>query len=76
MTPTQMIVEKVAEADDVSPEELDPPLIEVIDPDALDDIFRNTATADRRGGQVTFPYRGYMITVSGDGNISIDPLEE
>lgn len=69
--PTQKVIKRVAEAEGVSPEELTPPLFEVIDPDALDQLFGNTATAGRMEGQVIFTYSGYEITVSGDGYVSV-----
>lgn len=75
-TPTQKVVERVAAAEGVSPEELTPPLFEVIDPDALDQLFGNTTTAGRMEGQTMFTYKGYEITVSGDGHVAVDPLEE
>jgi len=72
--PTQKVIQRIAEAEDVSPEELSPPLFEVIDPDALDQLFGNTMTAGRMEGQVIFTYNGYEVTVSGDGHVAIDTL--
>ena len=69
---SHLIVEAVAEAEGVSPIELTPPLYDVIDPEALDQIFAVTPTQARMAGQVTFSYTGYEVTVSGDGYISID----
>ncbi|MFC6720738.1 HalOD1 output domain-containing protein [Halobacteriaceae archaeon SHR40] len=68
---TNEVVEKVAEAEDVDPLELTPPLYEVIDPDALDQIFASTPTAGGIEGQMTFFYNGYEVTVSGDGYVSV-----
>ncbi len=53
------VVERVAEVEDVDPLELTPPLYEVVDPDALDQIFAGIPTAGRMEGQVTVSYRGY-----------------
>lgn len=64
---TQSVVEAVAEADGVGPEELAPPLYEEIDPDALERIFA-TGPSTRR---VVFTYNGYEVTVRGDGSVSI-----
>lgn len=66
------VVEKVAEAEGIDPVELTSPLYEVIDPDALNNIFAATPTADRVDGQVTFPYHGYEVTVRSDGSVSVD----
>ena len=74
--PTQKVIRRIAEAEEVSPEELSPPLFEVIDPDALDQLFGNTMTAGRMEGKVIFTYSGYEVTVSGDGHVAIDTLGE
>lgn len=66
------VVERIAEVEDVDPFERTPPLYEVIDPDALDQIFAATPTAGRMEGQVTFPYNGYEVTVCGDGYVSVE----
>lgn len=66
------VVEKVADVAGVDPSELTPSLYDAIDPDALDQIFATTATADRTAGQVTFPYNGYEVTVYGDGYVSVE----
>ena len=69
---TNEVVEKVAEAEDVGPLELTPPLYEVIDPDALDKLFASMPTADRMEGQVTFSYNGYEVTVWSDSSVSVE----
>ncbi|MDZ5810297.1 HalOD1 output domain-containing protein [Halorubrum sp. AD140] len=66
------IVEKVAEQEAVDPIELTPPLFEVIDPDALGQIFATTPTAGRMEVQVTFSYNGYQVAVRGDGSVSVE----
>ena len=45
--------------------EAQPPLHEAIDPDALNNLFR-----DRNSGEVTFTYLDYEITVNGDAVIT------
>lgn len=64
------VVETVAEEAGVDPSDVTSSLYDVIDPDALDQIFATIATADRMEGQVTFPYNGYVVTVYGDGSVS------
>lgn len=65
------VIERVAEVEDVDSIEL-PHLYEVIDPDALDQVFATTPTGGREGGQLTFSYHGYEITVSSDGYVSVE----
>lgn len=69
---TRTVVEKVAEAEGVSPIELTPPLSEVIDPDALNQLFASTAPAGRTEGRVVFSYGGYDVSVYSDGAVSIE----
>ncbi len=71
-TVSDEVVKKLAEIEDVDPLELTPPLYQVVDPDALDQILAATPTAGRMDGQVTFPYKGYEVTVCGDGYVSIE----
>lgn len=61
------VVKRVAEAEDVDPLELTPPLYEVIDPDALESLFAN----DRVLGKVIFNYVGYEVSVFSDGYVSV-----
>lgn len=70
-SPSERIVEAVAEADGVAPSEVTPPLYEAVDPEALDHLFASTAIADRPGGRVAFPYSGYEITVHYNGRVSV-----
>lgn len=65
------IVEKVAEVNDVDPLELSPPLFEVVDTDALNQLFASTPTTGRMEGEVTFSYNGNEVTVSGDGYVTV-----
>jgi len=70
------VVEKVAEVEGVDPLELTPPLFEVIDPDALGQIFATAPTAGRMDIQVSFHHNGYDVTVCGDGDVSVEEREE
>jgi len=60
------ILSTIAERDGVSPEQLDPPLAAVVDPDALTGVLRDTS------GYVTFQYRGYVVTVGDDGTVTVE----
>ena len=39
---SEAVVHEVAEQENVQPEELNPSLFEVVDPDALDELFKKT----------------------------------
>jgi hypothetical protein len=62
------VLREVAEAEGVSPEALNPPLFDVVDPDALDSVF-NAET-----GRVSFEYHGYWVTVDHAGSVSVEPM--
>ncbi|WP_255167998.1 HalOD1 output domain-containing protein [Natrononativus amylolyticus] len=64
---SQKIVEAIAEAEETEPIELTPPLYEVIDPEALENLFANNQTL----GKVVFNYNSCEVTVFSDGYISV-----
>jgi hypothetical protein len=70
------IVEKVAESEGVDPTELQPPLYEVIDPDALNAVFADAESGiSRENGRIEFTYCGYEVVVRSDGQVSITEAE-
>ncbi len=54
---------------DVAPTELPERLLDVIDPDSLDSLFASGNPAD---GTVTFTYCGYSVTVTADGDVTLE----
>lgn len=60
------VVRAVAEKEGVRPVDLEIPLHDAINPEALDSLFRTS------GATATFDYYGYTITVSRDGILSIE----
>lgn len=69
---SQVVVEAVASAEGVDPLDLEVPLYDAVDPDALDALFRSGATVD---GRVEFEYHGYEVTVTGDGHVTLDAAD-
>jgi hypothetical protein len=68
-------VEPVSEPDDTGERMAElalDPLYSVVDPDALDAIFRPHRT-DERGivSSVSFPYHGHDVTVHGEGHVAV-----
>jgi len=59
------IVEAVAAQDGVDPMELEPPLFDVVDPDALEAILSTGATAQSEV-TITFEWAGYDVVVGSD----------
>lgn len=77
VVPSHAIVEEIAKREGVPIEEVAPPtyqpLHDVVDPQALDDLFTPRKNGKPRGtGRVTFEYCGYEITVESDGSVSIE----
>lgn len=66
------VIAAVAEEEGVDPTDLEPPLYEVIDPDALDAFFaRDGSTATSTVAHVTFTYNGYEVHVTGEGDVRV-----
>jgi len=68
------VVECLAEATGVSPVDIERPLYDVVDPDALDRLF--TAETEGVGGRVVFELDGHEVTVRDDGSVVVRRLEE
>lgn len=65
---SQAILEAVANAEDTPVSELSQKLYSAIDPDALDNLFRNTR------GSLTFEFAGYLVVVDSDGHVDVQRL--
>ena len=68
-SPSESIVMEIAKRDNTSPFEMQP-LYEVIDPEALDTLFKNGVE-----GEVKFEYAGYEVTVTKSASTEI-PISE
>jgi hypothetical protein len=70
-SPSDTVVQVVAEAKGVSPIDL-PPLQDVVDGDALNAVIESFEGDPRGGlGSVTFTYGGYIVVVDGGGDVSV-----
>ncbi|SFC09571.1 hypothetical protein SAMN05444422_104240 [Halobiforma haloterrestris] len=66
------VVETVADAEDVAPAELQPPINDAVDASALNRLFDGTASGDSSPADcVTFRYCGYDVTVHADGRVDL-----
>lgn len=71
--PSTAVVVAVATVAGTEPLAL-PPLRETIDPDALDDLFRQTPGGRvRKFGHVEFSFAGHNVTVDASGEVSVYP---
>lgn len=64
----------VADVAGVEPSDIPEQLYDVIDPEALDRLFkpRDDGVA-RRGGRLSFSLYGHHVTIRGDGTITVQP---
>lgn len=70
-SPSQAVVERVADAENVDPLALDVPLYDAVDPDALDALFDPTVGKPSTTGRVTFEYYGHTVVVASDGTVTL-----
>ena len=72
------IIEGVAAVTDTPKTDLDPPLYEIVDPDALDKLCQplNNDVLRDGSGQLTLPLQGCTVTLDWSGRITIEPLDE
>ncbi|ELY44526.1 HalOD1 output domain-containing protein [Natronorubrum sulfidifaciens] len=75
--PSQAVIEAIAEAEGIPTKQLRPPTYEslhaAVDPEALDLLFVPRADGTpRAGGQVSFPFCGYDVTVEPNGSITLE----
>ena len=75
--PSTRIVEAVAEREGVDPRQLEPPLFNVVNPDALDALFVRPADSGevRTTGLVRFEYLGYTVRLREDGAITVESAD-
>lgn len=75
--PSAAVVAAVAEELRAEPEDLDAPLNDFVDPDALDELFGPTYEGTpRSGGYVAFTVHGCEVTVRSSGVVSADRLAD
>lgn len=74
-TPCQAIVRAIADREGIDVTDLEPPaydpLYAVVDPEALDDLFRTRSDDGSVNASVQFEYAGYDVLVHADGRVEI-----
>lgn len=70
------VVSAIADAEGISPLDVRPPLASVIDADALDRLVASmTGWTDEPSGVVEFMYHGYVVSVTGNGVVSVNEID-
>jgi hypothetical protein len=68
---TEAVINAVADAEGVPPEELRPTLYDVIDPDALENLYEDTERSITTDLSVTFSYGDWSVHVHSNGEVSV-----
>lgn len=72
---SENVVSAVAATKGMDPMALDP-LIDVIDPDALDTLYaRNGLGRGRSPDRIAFNYCGCEVVITGDGSVTVSTIE-
>ncbi|MDS0300748.1 hypothetical protein NDI76_18525 [Halogeometricum sp. S1BR25-6] len=69
-TPTETVVREVASLENVDPVELDP-LLDVVDPEALDALVREEGDRSRVQLRIEFVYHGYEVVITSAGTVDV-----
>lgn len=74
--PSWSVIETVADVTETDPTDLQP-LHEVVDPEALDNLFHSDLydSSAAQVGLVRFRYEGCIVTVHADGRIVVSVLD-
>ncbi|MFB6188598.1 MAG: HalOD1 output domain-containing protein [Halapricum sp.] len=68
---SRIVVETIADAEGVEPTDMEERLYDVIDPDALNSLFRQEETGRTSAATVSFEFHGYEVTVHGDSSVEL-----
>lgn len=68
--PVGAVLTAVAAKEETDPEALTPPLADVIEPDALERLLRESSPESEAA--VRFSYRGHEIVVDADGDVEFN----
>lgn len=74
--PSNRIVTQIASAEGLSPTDLEPPLHDIVDPDALDRLIEsNSRRSSDAELSLEFTYRGHTVHVDATGAVDVSPPE-
>ena len=76
VTPSDRVIEAVAQKEGVSPVELFPRLFDVIDPDALDALVQAAADSNSSRVKVEFRCRDYIVRVQNTPTVDVSIRKE
>lgn len=72
--PSERVICEIADWEGIGPSQLETPLYDVIDPEALDSMFKhNTIRKGSTDIKIEFSYLGYEIIVESPGHVVVQP---
>lgn len=71
---SRTIIERIADAEGIAPTELDTRLYDVIEPEALNELFQHQEDGPVTEGFVSFAFHGYTVTIYSDSTVEIDQI--
>lgn len=71
--PSVEVLQAVADAKDVDPTDLEAVLFEVVDPQALDQLFADRSATE---GSVRFAFAGYDVAITPAGDVTTVEMSE
>jgi len=72
-SPSQFIVQRIAEATDREVTQL-PPLYDTVDPDALDDLL-SSIDNDNSSFSIKFSYAGQQVSIEAGGSVNCEQTQ-
>lgn len=72
---SEAVITAVATSTNRDPTEIET-LYSVIDPDSLDDLFRDYGSTNRNRGEVRFHFDGCDVTVFADGTVNVEVVTD
>lgn len=67
------VITEVARTKGVDPMDLQPPLYDALNPEALNSLFRDRDSSPPTG-QVTFRYNGCEVVVGSNGHVDVEQI--
>jgi len=73
--PSDLVLSALAAHEDCSAMDIDKPLFEIVEPDALDRLFHGFGEPDDHSVSVSFTMLDYEIELHGDGRVIVDGVQ-
>lgn len=76
-SPSVEVVDRVAAIEGIDPVDLEVPLYDVVDPEALDRLVGGEGTrSEGTPSRIEFTYYGHRVVVTAEGTVDVSPGHE